>query len=118
MAMELPVISVDTKKKELIGNYKNPGREYHIKGAAPQVNTHDFRDKKLGKINPYGIYDIHQNTDMVNVDTDKDTAEFAVESIRRWWHQMGKQRYPLANKIMITCDGGGINSDINTYETQ
>ena len=110
MEMELPVISVDTKKKELIGNFRNNGKDYYPQGKAPKVNVHDFEDKKLGKINPYGIYDIHQNEGMVNVGTDKDTAEFAVESIRRWWNQMGKQRYPGANKLMITCDGGGSNS--------
>ncbi len=109
MEMDVPVISVDTKKKELIGNYRNSGKEYHQKGKAPRVNVHDFEDKELGKISPYGIYDIHQNEGMVNVGTDKDTAEFAVESIRRWWRQMGKKRYPNAGKIMITCDGGGSN---------
>jgi len=110
MEMDAPVISVDTKKKELIGNFKNNGKEYHKKGEAPKVNVHDFVDKKLGKANPYGIYDIHQNEGLVNVGTDKDTAEFAVESIRRWWRQMGKHRYPESNKLLITCDGGGSNS--------
>ncbi len=105
-----PVISVDTKKKELIGNFKNNGKEYHLKGKAPKVNVHDFEDKKLGKINPYGVYDVFQNKGMVNVGTDKDTAEFAVESIRRWWKQMGKTQYKEAKRLMITCDGGGSNS--------
>ena len=109
MDMDAPVISVDTKKKELIGNFKNNGKEYHQKGQAPKVNVHDFVDKNLGKINPYGVYDINQNEGLVNVGIDKDTAEFAVESIRRWWEQMGKQRYPDTNKLMITCDGGGSN---------
>lgn len=121
MEMELPVISVDTKKKELIVNFRNNGKEYYPKGKAPKVNVHDFEDKELGKINPYGIYDIHQNEGMVNVGTDKDTAEFAVESIRRWWKQMGKQRYSKANKLMITCDGGGSNgsrSRLWKYELQ
>lgn len=121
MATDTPVISVDTKKKELIGNYKNGGKEYHPKGQAPKVNVHDFADKELGKVNPYGIYDVGQNEGMVNVGTDKDTAEFAVESIRRWWKQMGKERYPRADKLMITCDGGGSNGSRNRlwkYELQ
>lgn len=121
MEMELPVISVDTKKKELVGNFWNNGKEYYPKGKALKVNVHDFEDKELGKINPYGISDIHQNEGMVNVGTDKDTAEFAVESIRRWWKQMGKQRYSKANKLMITCDGGGSNgsrSRLWKYELQ
>jgi len=121
IAMDIPVISVDAKKKELIGNYRNNGKEYHLKGNAPRVNVHDFEDKKLGKIRPYGIYDIHQNKGMVNVGTDKDTAEFAVESIRRWWRQMGKTQYPNAKKLMITCDGGGSNgsrSRLWKYELQ
>jgi transposase len=121
MEMDIPVISVDAKKKELIGNYRNNGKEHYLKGKAPRVNVHDFEDKELGKINPYGIYDIYQNEGMVNVGTDKDTAEFAVESIRRWWHQMGKNRYPNAGKIMITCDGGGSNgsrSRLWKYELQ
>ena len=110
MDMDAPVISVDTKKKELIGNFKNGGKEYHQKGQAPEVNVHDFVDKKLGKVNPYGVYDVSQNEGLVNVGVDKDTAEFAVESIRRWWRQMGRLRYPNTNKLMITCDGGGSNS--------
>ena len=110
MEMGAPVISIDTKKKELVGNFKNNGKEYHPKGQAPKVKVHDFADKDLGKVNPYGIYDIYQNEGMVNVGTDKDTAEFAVESIRRWWKQMGRQQYPNATKLMITCDGGGSNS--------
>ncbi len=110
MESGLPVISVDTKKKELIGNFKNNGKEYHPKGQAPKVNVHDFQDKELGKVSPYGIYDIQQNEGMVNVGIDKDAAEFAVESIRRWWNQMGKPQYPNKDKIMITCDGGGSNS--------
>jgi len=110
MEMDAPVISVDTKKKEPVGNYKNNGQEYHLKGQAPKVNAHDFPDKKLGKVSPYGIYDVNRNEGLVNVGTDRDTAEFAVESIRRWWKQMGRQRYPNSNKLMITCDGGGSNS--------
>jgi len=121
MDMDAPVISVDTKKKELIGNFKNNGKEYCKKGQAPKVNVHDFVDKELGKINPYGVYDINQNEGLVNVGIDKDTAEFAVESIRRWWRQMGKQRYPDSDKLMITCDGGGSNgsrSKLWKYELQ
>jgi len=121
MEMDIPVISVDTKKKELIGNYRNNGKEYHQKGKAPRVNVHDFENKELGKINPYGVYDIYQNEGMVNVGTDKDTAEFAVESIRRWWRQMGKPQYYNANKLMVTCDGGGSNgsrSRLWKYELQ
>jgi len=121
MAMDIPVISVDTKKKELVGNYRNNGKEYRLKGKALRVNVHDFENKKLGSVRPYGVYDIHQNEGMVNVGTDKDTAEFAVESIRRWWQQMGKLRYPNANKLMVTCDGGGSNgsrSRLWKYELQ
>lgn len=104
-----PVISVDTKKKELIGNFKNNGSEYRPQGSPELVMVHDFEDKQLGKANPYGIYDLAQNTGWVNVGTDHDTATFAVESIRRWWLQMGCQVYPEARKLMITADGGGSN---------
>ena len=104
-----PVISIDTKKKELVGNYKNNGKEYHKKGEAPKVNVHDFADKELGKANPYGVYDVLNNEGFVNVGIDKDTAQFAVESIRRWWIQMGASRYPCAKRLLITCDGGGSN---------
>lgn len=103
------VISVDTKKKELIGNFKNNGREYSPQGAPELVMVHDFEDKKLGKANPYGVYDISQNTGWVNVGIDHDTAAFAVESIRRWWYEMGKEVYPDAQKLLITADGGGSN---------
>jgi hypothetical protein len=102
-------ISVDTKKKENIGNYKNGGREYHRKGAAPRVKVHDFKDKKLGKVAPYGIYDIGQNEGFVNVGISRDTAEFAVNSIRCWWYQMGKERYGGTTEILITADCGGSN---------
>lgn len=104
-----PVISVDTKKKELIGNFKNNGREYRPQGTPELVMVHDFEDKKLGKANPYGVYDIAQNTGWVNVGIDHDTAAFAVESIRQWWRQMGRDVYPEARKLMITADGGGSN---------
>lgn len=108
-ASEEPVISVDTKKKELIGNFKNNGREYRPHDTPELVRVHDFEDKKLGKANPYGVYDIAKNTGWVSVGTDHDTAAFAVESIRRWWFQMGQQVYPDAQKLMVTADGGGSN---------
>jgi hypothetical protein len=104
-----PVISVDTKKKELIGNFKNGGKEYSPKGEAEEVFVHDFKIDELGKANPYGVYDILENKGMVNVGIDNDTAQFAVESIRRWWFTMGKEVYPKASKILITADGGGSN---------
>lgn len=103
-------ISVDTKKKENIGNYKNGGREYHKKGAAPKVNVHDFKDKELGKAAPYGIYDIAINKGWVSVGISSDTAEFAVNSIRSWWHKMGQPLYGHTAEILITADGGGSNS--------
>jgi len=105
----LPVISVDTKKKELIGNYKNNGAEWHEKGNPLKVNTYDFADKELGKVAPYGVYDIAQNKGWVNVGISKDTAEFAVESIRRWWKTMGSTIYADADRLLITADGGGSN---------
>lgn len=104
-----PVISVDTKKKELIGNFKNNGKEYRPQGTPELVMVHDFEDKKRGKANPYGVYDITQNAGWVNVGVDHDTAAFAVESIRQWWLQMGRKVYPDARKLMITADGGGSN---------
>jgi len=104
-----PVISVDTKKKELVGLYKNNGKSYRPKGDPIQVKGHDFIDKDLGKVAPYGVYDLASNEAWVNVGTDHDTAVFAVESIRRWWHLMGKARYPDATKLMITADSGGSN---------
>jgi len=105
----LPAISVDTKKKELIGNYRNGGSEWEEKGNPQKVNTYDFADKELGKVAPYGVYDIAQNKGWVNVGISKDTAEFAVESIRRWWHAMGSAIYPDADRLLITADGGGSN---------
>jgi hypothetical protein len=104
-----PVISVDTKKKELVGNFKNPGREWQPKEAPEKVNVHDFADPQLGKVLPYGVYDLAANAGWVNVGIDHDTAEFAVESIRRWWAHMGKERYPQARKLLITADCGGSN---------
>lgn len=105
-----PVISVDCKKKELIGNFKNGGVEWHKKGEAPNVKVYDFIDKDLGKAVPYGVYDMAKNKGWVNVGISKDTAEFAVNSIRTWWQQMGKEQYGLAKKLLITADGGGSNS--------
>ena len=114
-----PVISVDTKKKENIGNFKNSGKEYHKKKNPEEVNVYDFVDKKLGKVAPYGVYDIVQNKGWVNVGISSDTAEFAVESIRTWWQEMGKPIYPTAKKIMITADGGGSNgSRVRLWKTE
>jgi len=104
-----PVISVDTKKKELVGLYKNAGKSYRPKGNPIKVNGHDFPDKELGKVAPYGVYDLKNNEAWVNVGTDHDTAAFAVESIRRWWHMMGEERYPNARKLLINADSGGSN---------
>ena len=104
-----PVISVDTKKKELVGNFKNGGRELRPEGDPEKVLVHDFKIKGLGKVNPYGIYDIARNCGWVNVGTDNDTAAFAVESIRRWWNSMGQTVYPEAEKLLITADSGGSN---------
>ncbi len=104
-----PVISVDTKKKELVGLYKNTGKSYRPKGDPIKVNGHDFADKELGKVAPYGVYDLKNNEAWVNVGSDHDTAAFAVESIRRWWHMMGEARYPDARKLLINADSGGSN---------
>lgn len=104
-----PVLSVDTKKKELIGNYKNNGKTWLPKGKPIEVNGHDFPDKINGKAVPYGIYDIHNNQGYVNVGIDHDTAEFAVGSIRRWWNNFGKTKYANSKNIMITADCGGSN---------
>jgi hypothetical protein len=104
-----PVISVDTKKKELIGNYKNGGTDYRPKGDPRRVNVHDFEDKELGKIVPYGVYDVSANAGWVSVGITSDTAEFAVASIRRWLDEMGRERYPRASALTITADCGGSN---------
>jgi len=104
-----PVISVDTKKKELVGHYKNGGKELCPKGKPEQVKVYDFVDKKLGRANPYGVYDIADNSAWVSVGTDHDTAAFAVSTIRRWWFSMGQDLYPEAKKLVITADGGGSN---------
>lgn len=110
MADGAPVISVDCKKKELIGNFKNAGTDWFEQGNAPQVKVYDFIDKELGKAVPYGVYDIARNEGLVSVGISKDTAEFAVNSIRTWWQQMGKEQYFSAKKILVTADGGGSNS--------
>ena len=104
-----PVISVDTKKKELVGPFKNAGRELQPKGKPEKVRVHDFVDPELGKVSPYGVYDLKQNEAMVSVGTDHDTSAFAVASIRRWWQKMGIERYPKAKRLLITADGGGSN---------
>jgi len=105
-----PCISVDTKKKELVGNYKNNGREWHKSKEPIEVNMHDFPNKELGRAIPYGIYDLIDNKGWVNVGITSDTAQFAVESIRRWWRYMGSVRYPEAGELLITADSGGSNS--------
>jgi transposase len=102
-----PVVSVDTKKKELIGDFKNTGKELRPQGDPEKVRVHDFLIPELGRANPYGIYDIGLNAGWVSVGVDHDTAEFAVESIRRWWRSMGQQAYPKATSLLITADGGG-----------
>ena len=104
-----PVVSVDAKKKELVGDFKNGGREWQPKGQPEQVRGHDFEDKELGKAIPYGIYDIGRNQGWVSVGTDHDTAQFAVQSIGSWWSQMGRQSYPDATQLLITADAGGSN---------
>lgn len=104
-----PVISVDTKKKELVGQYKNGGKELRPKGEPEQVKVYDFVDKDLGRANPYGVYDITNNLGWVSVGTDHDTASFAVATIRRWWFGMGKELYPAPRELLITADGGGSN---------
>ena len=108
-AASQPVISVDTKKKELVGDFKNGGRELRPKGDPELVRVHDFEIKELGKAAPYGIYDIGQNVGWVSVGTDHDTAAFAVASIRDWWKSMGQSTYPGVRELLITADGGGSN---------
>jgi len=104
-----PVISIDAKKKELVGNFANKGREWMPKGRPEEVNVYDFIDKELGKVTPYGVLDVAANEGWVSVGIDHDTAEFAAESIRRWWLEMGQSRYPKARQLLITADGGGSN---------
>jgi Rhodopirellula transposase DDE domain len=104
-----PVISVDTKKKELVGAFKNGGREWQPKGEPEEVKVHDFLDTELGKAIPYGVYDLSENQGWVSVGIDHDTARFATEAIRRWWKKMGSKRYRDARELLITADGGGSN---------
>ena len=104
-----PVISVDAKKKELVGEYKNGGREWRPAGEPEKVKVHDFIDRNLGKANPYGVYDLAADTGWVSVGDDHDTAAFAVETIRPWWNTMGANTYPSASRLLITADGGGSN---------
>ena len=104
-----PAISVDTKKKELVGDFKNGGREWRPHGQPAEVRVHDFLDKTRGKAIPYGVYDLLNNQGWVSVGIDHDTAEFAVNSIRLWWQRMGRHRFPRARQLLITADGGGSN---------
>ncbi len=114
-----PVISVDTKKKELIGNFSIGGREWEPQGEPTKTSVHDFIDKTLGKVAPYGVYDIAADTGWVNVGTDADTGAFAVESIRRWWNATGSSTYPGASSLMITADSGGSNgSRLRLWKTE
>jgi transposase len=109
LSRKQPVISVDTKKKELVGDFKNGGRELRPQGNPEPVRVHDFIDKELGRATPYGIYDVGLNSGWVSVGVDHDTAEFAVATIRRWWRSMGSQTYPHATRLLITADSGGSN---------
>ena len=105
-----PAISVDTKKKEIVGDFKNGGREWRPRGQPVKVRVHDFQDEALGKVVPYGVYDILNNQGWVSVGIDHDTAEFATNSIRRWWNEMGNRRFKRARELLITADGGGSNA--------
>jgi DNA-binding phage protein len=109
IGLKQPVISVDTKKKELVGDFKNGGQMWRPKGKPIKVRVHDFLIPELGRASPCGVYDVAQNTGWVGVGVDHDTASFAVETIRRWWHAMGRDRYPQATRLLITADGGGSN---------
>lgn len=109
LACGWPVISVDTKKKELVGPFKNGGQEWQKKGEPVAVNMHDFADRALGKVIPYGVYDVGRNEGWVSVGISHDTAQFAVAAIRRWWLQLGQRSYPTAPQLLITADGGGSN---------
>jgi transposase len=106
-----PAISVDTKKKELVGDFKNGGQQWRPKGDPVEVRVHDFKDKELGKVNPYGVFDIASNEGWVSVGVDADTASFAVASIRSWWEQLGAERFPAAKTLTITADCGGSNGN-------
>lgn len=104
-----PIVSVDTKKKELVGQFRNNGREWQPRGRPERVKVHDFPEEELGKVIPYGVYDLATNKGWVSVGIDHDTAEFAVETLRRWWYHMGREVYPHATRLLITADGGGSN---------
>jgi transposase len=108
-----PVISVDTKKKERVGEFKNPGRTWRKRGVPAEVNVYDYPDLGIGVAVPYGTYDVKRNEGLVNVGTNHDTAEFAVESIRQWWRRFGRRHYPRAKKLLIAADGGGSNGNRN-----
>jgi hypothetical protein len=108
-----PAVSVDTKKKEVLGNKANCGREYRPKGNPVEVDTHDFPDKKLGKAVPYGVYDLEENVAWVSIGISSDTADFAVEAIRRWWQELGQRRYTKPRRLLITADAGGSNGHRN-----
>lgn len=108
-----PVVSIDTKKKELVGEFKNAGREWEPQGQPVEVKVHDFPEPQLGKAIPYGVYDLASNEGWVSVGIDHDTAQFATASVRRWWQEMGAGRFPRATKLMITADGGGSNGSRN-----
>ncbi len=108
--MGQPVISVDTKKKELVGDFKNAGQEWRPKGEPEKVRVHDFKIKELGKVSPYGVYDLTSNNGWVSVGIDHDTAAFAVATIGKWWRKMGRRSYPKSSHLLITADGGGSNS--------
>ena len=103
------MISVDTKKKELVGDFKNSGREWHKRGKPTEVRVHDFVIPELGRVSPYGVYDLQKNDAWVSVGTDHDTSAFAVATVRRWWHAMGQASYPKVGGLLITADGGGSN---------
>jgi hypothetical protein len=119
LAQRQPVISVDTKKKELVGDFKNGGQEWRPKGDPEKVRVHDFAIPELGRAAPYGVYDLAYNTGWVSVGVDHDTASFAVETIRRWWYSMGQEKYPRAEKLLITADGGGSNgSRVRLWKVQ
>jgi hypothetical protein len=114
-----PVVSVDTKKKELVGRYANGGREWQPTGEPERVNVHDFPDPKVGKAIPYGVYDLGRNAGWVSVGVDHDTAAFAVATLRRWWEQVGSLAYPKADRLLITADAGGSNGDrVRAWKTE
>ena len=111
IAASEPAISIDTKKKELVGDFKNPGREWRPAGRPPRVNTHDFPSLADGKAIPFGVYDIADDSAMVSVGIDHDTAQFSVAAIQAWWQQLGRERYPSATRLVITADCGGSNGN-------